>query len=168
MLKKTVDSCKDDLQILRKDFDLIQSKHNSLVQKRENEINGLVIVETMNKHLTKREAELEMKVVNMEKEIKCLKDGERQKQNKLNLLGIRYTKLKEKLENERFANKRNKEMSLRNSAQKQACLEAEIKELKKNLESEKSENFLLKSEQNNGKSNQSNENSNCDRYNVRI
>jgi hypothetical protein len=163
MLKKTVDSCKDDLEILRKDFDLIQSKLNSLVQKRENEINGLVIVETMNKHLTKREAELEMTIVNMEKEIKCLKDAERQKQNKKNLLAIRYTKLKEKLEKERFANKRNKEIALRNSAQKQARLEDEIKELKINLESEKSENFLLKSEQINGKSNQSNENSNCER-----
>ena len=140
ILKQTVDSCKDELQMLRNDLEIIQTKFKNLIQKRENEINEQVITEIKNRHLTKREVELEILVESLRKQVKSMRDVESLEKKKIVTYKKSCDQLKEKLNNEKRLNRKNEDKIVQKALKEQTRLDRQIEELKKNLEANKCEN----------------------------
>ena len=134
ILKKTVDSCQDDLKHLRNDLDQMQSKFKAQIQKREKEINELIIIEIKNKHLQKLEIEQENLISSLKIEINNLKQVECKQQKKLDEYKKRYVQLEKKLENEKRDNRKNEERILRNALDEQTRLDKQIEQLNKKLD----------------------------------
>jgi hypothetical protein len=139
ILKQTVDSFQDELQMLRNDFEIVQTKFKNLIQKRENEINEHVITEIKNRHLTKREVELDIIVDSLSKQVKNLRDIESLQKKKMENYKKRCNELKANLENEKRQNRQNEEKILQNALNEQTRLDRHIEELEKNLEANKCE-----------------------------